>query len=95
MDNTTTIALLIGALMPIIISLIKQANLNRWWNLVIALVSCGVAGFVTVWVRGELQAGNLLATIAIVFTAAQAAYASFWRDSTVETKLSSLFNISK
>jgi len=95
MDNTQTIALLIGALMPFIITLVKQSGLNRWWNLLIAVASCGIAGTLTVWARGELQWGNWLAVVGVVFVASQAVYAAFWKDSGVETKIDELSSIIK
>lgn len=95
MDNTAAIALLVGTLMPVIITILKQAGLNRWWNLAIAIVSCGMAGFFTVWARGELDGGNVLVATVLVFTAAQAVYASFWKDSGIETSLNNLTSIIK
>lgn len=78
-SNTETIALVIGIVMPLLVTVVKQAGLNKWLNLLICVVACGIAGFVTVWARGELQWGNALAAIATVFVAAQAVYGAFWR----------------
>lgn len=95
MDYTTMIAAAVGLFMPVIISVTKQAGLNKWWNLLIALASCAVAGFLTVLVRGELNWADLGAAVVAVFIASQAVYAAFWKDSGVDTIIDDITSIKK
>ncbi|MHB8779813.1 MAG: hypothetical protein ACYC55_00305 [Candidatus Geothermincolia bacterium] len=87
MTNTQAITLLVGILMPALISVLKQCGLNRYWNFLISVAACGIAGTLTVWARGELNLANVLQALATVFVASQAVYAAFWRDSGLETRI--------
>ena len=80
MDNTMALAALVGLFMPFLVSIVKQAGLNKWWNLLISAAACSIAGVLTVWLRGELHWASIATAILAVFVAAQAVYAAFWRD---------------
>lgn len=95
MSNTEAIAILVGALMPVIITIVKQAGLNRWWNLVITILACAVAGTLTVWARGELAWSNLAVVSATIFVASQAIYAAFWRSTPSESTLNDATSLVK
>ena len=81
MDYTTVVAGAIGIFMPVIISVVKQVGLNKWWNFLISILSCGLAGFLTVLAAGQLNATDFAAAAVAVFVASQAVYAAFWKDS--------------
>ena len=88
MTKTQLIAIVVGALMPLLISFVKQKSFPRWANMLIAIGACIAAGVVTAWANEQLYWGvDLWTTIGIVFVAAQATYAAYWRDSGVETLL--------
>jgi len=92
MDRVTAAALIIGTLIPFIISLIKQAKLPRWANFVVTVAVCTGAGLLTMYAAGQLSwaswsAPNLLVTIGLIFAASQAVYGAFWRDSPVEAPI--------
>lgn len=89
MDNSQAVALIIGVFMPFLITILKEAKFPRWANLLISIVACAGAGAVTVWASGQMDwtASNVLGTIAIIFVAAQATYAAFFKDSEFEEKL--------
>ena len=95
MDYTTVIAAAIGVLMPVIITIVKQAGLNRWLNLLITVGACAIAGFLTVLARGELTAANVGTAIVAVFVAAEAVYAAFWKDAGIESVLNNLTSLIK
>jgi predicted ABC-type exoprotein transport system permease subunit len=81
MGKTEAAALIVGVLMPLLVNVLKQAGLPRRWNLLIALAACAGAGAVTSWATGQLTGEAVVVSIAIVFSAAQAAYQMYFRDS--------------
>lgn len=83
-EVTVAIAALVGLVLPMVITIVKQAGLPRWANLIIAIGSCIIAGTVTVWARGQLDWANWTVAVSAVITASQAAYAAYWRDSGIE-----------
>lgn len=91
--NTETIALIIGIVLPALISIVKQAGLNRWINTAIAIGTCALAGFVTVWARGEIDWRNWAAAAAIILGVASTVYATFWRPSGIDTWLDNLTSV--
>jgi ABC-type uncharacterized transport system permease subunit len=95
MENTAALALLIGAILPAIISVLKQLGWPKWANLLVAILSSALAGFLTVLVRGELDWSNLLVASALTFTAAQAVYGAYWRDSGVDTRINDATSLVK
>jgi len=95
MTKTQSVALIIGLAMPFLITVIKQAGLNKWWNLGIAVAACAIAGTLTVWAGGNLTAVNILGTIGLVFVAAQAAYTAYWKGTSAEAALNEATSIVK
>ncbi len=81
MGATEAAALIVGIVMPLLVAVVRQAGLPRWANTLIALAACGGAGMLTAWATGELTGQAVIVSIAIVFSAAQAAYQLYWRDS--------------
>lgn len=95
MSNTEAIAILVGILMPFLITILKQVKFPKWANLLITVIACGAAGVATVWARGDLQWANLAVVTALIFVSAQAVYASYWRSTEVEGKLNDLTSVWK
>ena len=96
MTNAAAAALLIGAVMPFLISVIKQVKFPKWANWLIAAVLCAGAGTLTVWATGgfsHFQTANLLVIMATVFVASQAAYAAYWKGTSTEDKLNTLTSV--
>lgn len=90
MTNVAGAALITGALMPFLITILNQAGLPKIWNELITILACGAAGAVTVWATGgfaNFKVGNLIGVIALVFVASQAAYASYWKNTSTEVAL--------
>jgi len=86
MTKTAAVAAIVGVLIPFVISILKQAKLPRWANMLITIIVCAGAGLLTVYAVGDLSftPSNILVTIGLVFVASQAVYASYWRESPVE-----------
>jgi len=87
MDYTTLVAGAIGVLMPFLITLVKQWGLSKRWNLLIAIGSCALAGFLTVLAAGNVNWADWGAAALAVFGASQAVYVAFWKDSGTEAAL--------
>jgi len=81
MGNAEAAALIVGILMPLLISVVHQAGLSRRVNTIIALAACGGAGVLTAWGAGQLTGQAVVVSIALVFSAAQLAYQMYWRGS--------------
>ena len=90
MTNTQALALLVGVIMPLAVTFLKQSGLTRNWNTLITVVACGLAGAATVWVTGgfnNFKVMNLLGVIAAVYVASQAAYMAYWKGTGTEATL--------
>ena len=93
MGNTEVVSLAVGALIPFIITILKQVKLPRSANLAIAAIVCAGAGAITAWATGSLTSVPILTAMATVFIAAQAVYAAYWKDAPAEAKLNQLTSI--
>ena len=88
--NAAAAALIIGALMPFLVTFLKQAGWPKWANMIVTILACGLAGAVTVWATGgfdNFAVGNLLIIIAAVFVASQACYAAYWKNTPTEAAI--------
>jgi ABC-type uncharacterized transport system permease subunit len=95
MSNTQTAALIVGTLMPFLITVVKQAGLPRWGNLLISVAACTGAGVLTAWAAGTFKTADVLSAVMVVFVAAQAVYAAYWRNVDLEPKLNDATSIIK
>lgn len=93
--NAESIALIVGVLIPALISVVKQANLKKVWNTLIAIAVCGLAGLATVWGAGQLNFADWLKTAGIILGAASTVYAMFWRPSGIDTWIDNLTTVIK
>ena len=90
MSNIVAASLIVGSLMPFVVTFIKQSGFSKATNLIITILTCGIAGTLTVWATGGFDnfvLANLLGVIAAVFVASQAVYAAFWGNTTIEPVL--------
>jgi hypothetical protein len=87
MDNPEASGLIIGIVMPLVITIVKQAGLERWVNFVITILVCAAAGTLTAWACGQLNPADILGSISAVFAASQAVYAAYWKGSEVEAEV--------
>jgi len=90
MTNMQAAALIVGVLMPLVVTFLKQSGLTRNWNIAITIAACAAAGALTVWATGGFvgfKLANLLGSIAIVFVASQAAYQAYWKGTGTEAIL--------
>lgn len=88
-------AAVVGALLPLVISLVKGANMTRQAKQIIALLVSGVAAVVTVgatqgWMFSTWAGfwDAILVSFGLIFAEAQTFYTGFWEDRAVEVRLS-------
>jgi|SRR5687768_10675018 len=73
-------ALLVGALLPPLISIIQQPRWPDWFRAVVTVVTCVVAAAVELWLVGNFELGDkLVHSILLTLVAAWAAYGRFWK----------------
>jgi ABC-type uncharacterized transport system permease subunit len=79
MTDTQMWNLIVGVLLPPLIALVQRPTLPTWARSLIAVAASGVAGFVTVWIAGELTGRSVITGVLITLVAAVATYESIWR----------------
>lgn len=92
MNQVTAWALILGAITPLLVSVVNQP---RWTGLTRQLVMLGIAlavGLVNVIVQGlvidwSLSFGNVLVILASVVGATQAAYTVLWKPTGIAGKV--------
>lgn len=95
MTKMQAVAAIVGIVLPLVVSFLKQAGLQKWANSLIAAVVCAGAGVLTAYVMGQFTTGPILVAVATVFTVAQAEYLAFWQGSGVEAKYTEITSIVK
>lgn len=84
---------IVGALLPLLISLLKQSTwstqVKKYFSMAIAIVSAViVTGVAEGW--ASLTWANLVTAAAVIIPLAQTTYLGFWEDNFVEVKLASI-----
>ena len=79
--DSTTIEVLAGAVLPVLISFLKRLHYPDTLNAVIALAVYAVFGVVAVVVSGQtIDVNNLVPTISLFTAAGTVAYQLFWKN---------------
>lgn len=79
LENPQAWGLILGLLTPLLVSLVQQPQLPQWARATVAAVSAVIVGVITCLVNGQIGAGDLLTTIAVVLVASHTAYESFFK----------------
>lgn len=95
MTKMTAAAAIVGIVLPLVVSFLKQAGFPKWLNSLIAAIVCAGAGVITAYAMGQFTAVSVMVAIATVLTVAQATYLGFWQGSGVEDKLNIMTSIVK
>lgn len=75
------IAIIVGLLLPILISFVKKQHFANATNGAIAVAVYAIVGVATLLVSGEaVSAQNLVVDIGIITTAGTVAYTAFWKN---------------
>lgn len=95
MGKVEAAALIIGIVMPLLITLLKQMGWTGKVNMIIAIVACAAAGGLTAWVSGLFTGTAVIVAIATIFSIAQAEYRLFWKGTDTEKLLNYRTSIAK
>ena len=79
LTDGTAWAALVGAFMPIIISMVKTIGVEKWQRAAIAFAVCVAAATGTAYFSGEWNTASIMVKIATVLVAAQTLYNSVWK----------------
>lgn len=86
---------LLGVVMPVLVSVIKQDRLSRRANAIIAVVLSVLVAAVTCISRGQLTGANLLGSFITLYVASAASYHSFFGPTGFDATLSKLTSFLK
>ncbi len=87
MGKVEAAALIVGIVMPLLVTLLKQAGWPKKVNFAIALVACAGAGVLTAWASGLFTGTAVIVAIATIFTIAQTEYRLFFAGTEIEQLL--------
>ena len=77
------LSLLIGFVLPLVISVIQQPSWSKPLRAWVTLAVCVITGFLIVYTTGQLNGKSLVTSILIVLVAALATYSKFWKPSSL------------
>lgn len=81
MITTTNLELLLGLLLPVIVSVIKQEHFANAINAIIALVVYIIFGLAAVLATGQtFDMNNVVPTVTLFVTEGTVAYQLFWKN---------------
>lgn len=72
-------ALLVGVVVPLLVSVVNQPSFGPRTKHVAAVVVSALAGLATVGASGQLDTTDLVTTITLVYVASQTAYHQLWK----------------
>lgn len=76
-------SLVVGFLLPALVSIVNRAEWKAWVKAVVALLASVVVGTVTAMLGGQFTGANWVTSIGIVFGVSQAAYLTWWKNSDI------------
>lgn len=86
---------LLGMVMPVLVSIVKQDRLSRRVNAVISVALSVLVAAVTCLARSQFSAGNLLGSFVALYIASAASYHSFFGPTGVDATLSKVTSLLK
>jgi hypothetical protein len=92
MTNEQAIAVILGIVMPVIVSFLKDCGWSTRQKFWFTILICGIAGAGTAFYTGGLAftfegAQKLLLDVAIVFSASQVVYKAYFEGTGLDQKL--------
>lgn len=85
--DTTGISVMVGALVPLVISLIIRTTWQRPAQEIAAFGTCIVAALIIAWLKGELTSAAPVEAFGVVYALARASYLTVWKPTTIAPKL--------
>ena len=89
MTNLQMWALLVGFLMPLLISALQRSTWPNPLRALIAFLACAVAGLVTAWLGGDFNTTDIVSAVLVVLTTALATYKGLWKPTGVSPRIES------
>lgn len=89
MSNVQMWALLVGFLMPLLISALQQSTWSNPLRAGIAFLACAIAGGVTAWLAGDFKTTDIVSAVLVVLTTALATYKGLWKPTGVAPAIES------
>lgn len=78
---------LVGFLLPLVVSLVKQSGWSVKVQSVVSAVAVGIASLITVWADTGFTWDNWAASLITVFLVSKTSYEHFWKPTGVSPKL--------
>lgn len=79
MSTLDIASLLVGTLLPLLVSVINRAHWPSWGKGAVAIVSSVVAGVITAWATDQLHGKGIAEAVGIVLVAAVGTYKALWQ----------------
>ena len=79
MTSLITYSALIGAVLPIIVSLVKAQQWSSKVKAFISLATSVAAAVLTSWLDGKLHGVSVAESFGVIYMATQATYNGFWK----------------
>lgn len=95
MDDLTMWSLVVGTLLPPLISVIQQPTWPDWVRAVATAAIALVVGGLTAYFTGDLEGKTLVSSFLVVLVAAITTYKGFWKPTSVSPRIEAATSGSK
>lgn len=90
--NFLTLSVIVGSFLPLVISLVKGANMTTQVKRVIAVLVSALAAVIVVgadagWTFDAFSWEQAVQSFGLIFALAKTTYSGFWEDTAVEVRL--------
>lgn len=90
MTDAAMWALIVGAILPVFVSLVKQSTWPNYAKALVAFVVFAASGFVTAYLAGALTGKTIVSCILIVAVTAYTLFQNFYKPTGLDAKISGL-----
>lgn len=87
LQNLEMWALLVGFVLPLVISALEQSTWSNGIRSAVAFVVCVIAGGITAWIAGDFDTNDIVTAALIVLTTALATYKGLWKPTGIAPKI--------
>lgn len=95
MNDLTMWSLLVGTLLPLVVSVVQQPRWPDWLRALVTVAICIAVGAGTAFLEGNLTGRTWLSSALVVLVAALATYKGFWKQTGVTDKIESQTSFAK
>lgn len=94
-DNLTLYMAVLGWLIPLVISFVKQAGWSKTVKGLIAAVVSVVSAIIAAAIAGHWNPEDVTRSILIVLTLSQVSYVTFWKSSGIDDRIEEATSVQK